>query len=122
MHEMALAQNIIETIRTQVTTDLDRVTALYIDVGASSGVVPDSLDFGLRTLLAEMCDRKTNTDNVKIDMTEIPTIARCLCGFEYRLAQVFEGCPQCASFDRKLVAGMDVVIRSVDVDEEGDNG
>ena len=113
MHEFALAQDIVETITTRVTKDLEKVSAINLDVGAFSGVVAESLDFGLKVILAE----KHNPD-VKINITRIPSVARCQCGNEYRVEEIFESCPRCQSFNRELISGMDIVINSVEVSEE----
>jgi hydrogenase nickel incorporation protein HypA/HybF len=113
MHEFALALDIVETIRTKVTEDLEKVSNINIDVGAFSGVVVDSLDFGLKIILSEK-----NVPGVKINITEVPTIAKCECGEEYEIKEIFESCPKCHSFNRKLISGMDIVINSVEVMEE----
>ncbi len=113
MHEFALAQDIVETISTKVTDDLEKVSIINIDVGVFSGVVVDSLDFGLNIILAEK-----NIPGVTINIAEVPTIARCECGKEYEIKEIFENCPKCRSFNRKLISGMDIVINSVEIMEE----
>ncbi len=113
MHEFALAQDIVETISTKVTDELEKISNINIDVGAFSGVVVDSLDFGLKIILAEK-----NIPGVKINIVEVPTIARCECGKEYEIKEIFENCPKCHSFNRKLISGMDIVINSVELVEE----
>jgi hydrogenase nickel incorporation protein HypA/HybF len=113
MHEFALAQNIVDTINEKVTTDLQKVANINIDVGAFSGVVADSLDFGIKTIFAD----KENPD-VRVSISEVPTIACCECGEEYELNDILEFCPRCGSFNRKLISGMDIVINSVEVSED----
>ena len=113
MHEFALAQDIVETISTKVTDDLEKVSHINIDVGVFSGVVVDSLDFGLKIILAEK-----KIPGVKINIVEVPTIARCECGKEYEIKEIFESCPKCHSFNRKLISGMDIVINSIELVEE----
>lgn len=113
MHEFALATDIIETVSTKVSPDLSKLSGINIDVGAFSGVVADSLDFGLRTILADK-----NLPDVKINITEVPTIARCECGNDYSLKEIFENCSLCHSFNRQIISGMDIVIESVELMEE----
>jgi hydrogenase nickel incorporation protein HypA/HybF len=113
MHELALAQDIVETIRTKVTENLEKVSAINIDVGAFSGVVPESLDFGLKVIMAE-----ENNPDVNINITKVPSFARCECGNEYRVNEIFENCSQCHSFNREMISGMDIVINSVELSEE----
>lgn len=113
MHELALAQNIVDTIAEKVTSEFEKIISVNIEMGAFSGVVADSLDFGLKTIMAD----KNNPD-VKVNIVEIPTIAQCECGHRYELNEIFESCSQCNSFSRKLIAGMDVVIQSVELEED----
>lgn len=113
MHEFGLANDIIETISTQVTPDLSKILGIDIEVGLFSGIVVDSLEFGLKTILADK-----NLPDIKINITETPTIARCVCGNEYSLLAIYEDCPVCHSFDRKIISGMDIVIKSVELSEE----
>ena len=75
MHEYALAQNIVDTICDRVTRRLETVTEISVQVGRFSGVVVDSLSFGLQTILSE--HKKTDT---AIHITEIPSIAECRPG------------------------------------------
>lgn len=113
MHEFALAQDIVETIAAKVTEDLEKVSTIFLDVGTFSGVVPESLDFGLKVILAE----KNNPD-VDIRITKIPTLARCECGNEYPLTEIFDTCALCHSINRELTSGMDIIINSVELSEE----
>ncbi|MCK4764745.1 MAG: hydrogenase maturation nickel metallochaperone HypA [Candidatus Aminicenantes bacterium] len=113
MHELALAQDIVETINEKVTDDLRKISNINLEVGAFSGVVPESLAFGIETIFA---DKKV--PGVKVTIVKVPTIACCTCGKEYELKEIFETCPVCRSFERKLISGMEILIKSVEVSEE----
>ena len=112
MHEFGLAQDIINTISSEVSSDVKKISQINIDVGAFSGIVVDSLDFGLRIILNE----KKNTF-AKININQVPTIVSCECGKEYEIKNMFENCPVCKSFNRKFISGMDIVINSVELKE-----
>lgn len=113
MHEFALAEDIIKTIQSRVTADLGKIIRINIDVGAFSGVVPDSLEFGLIIIMNEQKNHR-----VDISINQIPTRARCECGREYEISDLFENCPDCQSLKRKIISGMDVVIQSVEIRED----
>ena len=110
MHEFALAQDIIETISNKVGEDLEKMTVIYIDVGEFSGVVTDSLEFGLT-----VCLQDRNLSHVKINMNSVPAAAVCECGVEYRIADILDSCPNCQSLNRKITSGTDVIIRSLEL-------
>jgi len=110
MHEFALAQDIVETIATKITNDLNKITAIYIDVGEFSGVVQDSLEFGLTVSLKEK-----NLSHVKININTVSAKAICECGYEYQIKDILDSCPQCHSLKRKIASGADVIIRSLEL-------
>ncbi len=113
MHELSMAQNIVETIGQQVTEDLSKVTGIDIRIGAFSGVVADSLAFGLEIAMADHGKK-----DIEVNIIEVPTFALCACQHRYQMKQIFEGCPECGSFERRLVDGLDVVIQSVHLLED----
>ena len=110
MHEFALAQDIIETISRSIAEDLNKVIAIYIDVGEFSGVVVDSLQFGLTVTLEDK-----NLSHVKVNITTVSATAVCECGHEYPIKDILETCPRCQSFKRKITSGADVIIRSIEL-------
>ena len=110
MHEFALAQDIIETISRSVTEKLEKITALHIEVGEFSGVVLDSLEFGLTVVLEDK-----NLFNIKINMNTVPATVVCECRHEYHIKDILESCPKCQSYKRKFTSGADVIIRSVEL-------
>jgi hydrogenase nickel incorporation protein HypA/HybF len=116
MHEFALAEDIVKTIQSKVTADLERVSNINIEVGAFSGVVIDSLEFGLKIIMKEK-----NNDMVGININQVQTLARCECGREYEIKNIFESCPDCQSLTRKIISGTDVIIQSVEIREEPEN-
>jgi hydrogenase nickel incorporation protein HypA/HybF len=110
MHEFALAQDIIETISRSVGANLEKITAIDIDVGEFSGVVADSLEFGLTIVLEDK-----HLSHVKMNITTVPGTAVCECGHQYQIKDILESCPRCRSFNRKITSGADVIIRSVEI-------
>jgi hydrogenase nickel incorporation protein HypA/HybF len=110
MHEFALAQNIIASIEANIDEDLQKLTAIHIEVGEFAGVVVDSLQFGLQVALQ---DRDIN--GVRIDVSTVPATAVCECENEYNLSDMFQNCPRCSSYKRKVISGTDVIVRSVEV-------
>jgi len=110
MHEFSLAQDIMETISRSVNENLEKITAIDIDVGEFSGVVVDSLEFGLTLVLEDK-----NLSHVKINITTVPAAAVCECSHQYQIKDILASCPKCQSFNRKITSGADVIIRSVEI-------
>ena len=110
MHEFALAENIIETICEKVTDNFSTVTEINIDVGAFSGVVTESLKFGLLLIMNEK-----NTPDIAVNINDVPAVVLCECGKKYKISDMFESCPECHSFNRSITSGTDVMINSVEI-------
>lgn len=112
MHEFALAQDIIATIGRSVTEDLEKLRVIRIEAGHFSGVVVDSLEFGLNVSLEDK-----GLKDVMVEITTVSATARCECGNEYTIEDILETCPVCRSFNRKITSGADVMIKSVEVED-----
>lgn len=115
MHELAVAQDIIETVTRKVTDDLFTVTSITIEIGSFSGIVQDSLEFGM-----ELVTKERGADHIDIEIKAIPATAKCSCGHIYELKEIFDPCPKCSSMNRKLISGTDVVIQSVELRDNPD--
>ncbi len=112
MHEFALAEDIIKTIGTSVNHNYESISQINIEVGPFSGVVIDSLEFGIQIIMKE----KSNS-TVKINVKQVPAMAQCQCGKSYAFTTMFDGCPVCNSLQRKIISGMDILINSVEIRE-----
>jgi len=112
MHEFALAEDIIKTIGTSVNHNYESISQINIEVGPFSGVVIDSLEFGIQIIMKE----KSNS-TVKINVKQVPAMAQCQCGKSYAFTAMFDGCPVCNSLQRKIISGMDILINSVEIRE-----
>jgi hydrogenase nickel incorporation protein HypA/HybF len=112
MHEFALAQDIFDSISRNVNNQWEKVTAIFIDVGEVSGVVADSLQFGLEVVLKDK-----NLSHIKIEMAVVPATAVCQCGCQYPIKDFLETCPECNSYQRHITSGANVIIRSIELQE-----
>ncbi len=112
MHEFALAQDIISTLETKLKDDLKAITAIDIEAGRFSGIIADSLVFGLETLFFE---KQIKNIEINVEMTEARAI--CECGNIYNPKAVFELCPRCGSTVRTFEKGTDVLVKSVNLRE-----
>ena len=74
MHELSLAQNIVDTIQQYVPrTDLGRVTVVRLKIGTCAGVVKDSLEFSFQAITADTVLRSS-----KLEIESVPFQIQCL--------------------------------------------
>lgn len=95
MHEMSLAQNILDIARQELQArGCTRLTGVHLRCGALAGVEVSSLRFGFEVLL-----QGTPDETARLEIEEVPLRLRCgVCGAEFggegRLA-LWEPCPFC---------------------------
>ena len=110
MHEFSIVMNIVEIAEQEVRKhEADRVELIVLDIGKLSGVEPAALDFAwdqavLETVL-EKAERKTNYIEGKAHCQE--------CGIEFTIEYVFESCPACNSYKKELLAGNELLVKSL---------
>lgn len=115
MHELSIAQNIVEIVRQSVPADeLENVTAIKLKIGEMAGVVADSLEFGFMAITSE-----TELENVKLQIEKVPFIFKCNeCGRESGNQFGMTICPHCGSTNTKILSGMEIQVVEVEVKEE----
>lgn len=108
MHELAIAQGVIETIVDRLGDT--RVLAVHLRIGKVSGVVPDAIRFCF-DLVAE----GTPVEGARLQIEEPDGAARCrTCGAQFVVADLILLCA-CGSADVDLQGGQELLISAVEV-------
>lgn len=114
MHEFAIAQDIVTSLSKNLQENFAKISKINIETGTFSGIVNDSLSFGLEALFKER-----NIDDVKINIAESETTAVCECGKKYVVKNIFAFCPACGSPERDISSnGTEITVTSVEVKED----
>jgi hydrogenase nickel incorporation protein HypA/HybF len=108
MHELGIAQEIVETVAEAAGTE--RVTRIVLEVGALSLVFPDALRFCFDLATAD-----TPLAGAELAIVETPGRARCrACGAEVMLDRPFGRCA-CGESDLDWLSGDELTIKTVEV-------
>ncbi|GGL39626.1 hydrogenase maturation nickel metallochaperone HypA/HybF [Nocardia jinanensis] len=111
MHELAIAQSVIDAV-----CDHAAGRAVYhvtVDVGVLTAVVPDALRFAF-----EIAAEGTVADGANLDIRSVPGAAHCRdCGADFPVTDLLLLCP-CASADVEIRGGRELRIRSMEVSRE----
>ena len=108
MHELAIAESVVETITAR--TGERSVRAVRLEVGRLSGVSADSLRFCF-----ELATADTPVDGAALVIDEPPGRARCVtCGEQFLVDEPILLCA-CGSSDVRVLAGEELRIVSVEV-------
>ncbi|MFA6923426.1 MAG: hydrogenase maturation nickel metallochaperone HypA [Bacteroidales bacterium] len=113
MHELSIAQNIIEIVEENARKlKLKIISEVEIDVGTISGVVPENLEFAM-----DVSVKDTILENAKIKLNIIKAKAKCLkCSNEFEIEEIYSFCPKCNSFEFEIIQGKELKVKSIKVD------
>lgn len=114
MHEMSIAQNIIEIVEEiSKENQVKQVKKVIVKIGKLVAVVPDSLMFCYETLTTG-----THLENSKLEIDIIPISGKCNeCGKTFEVESYFFACPFCEGSDVKILHGQELNISELEVDE-----
>jgi hydrogenase nickel incorporation protein HypA/HybF len=112
MHELSVAQNIIDIVRENVPgSDYRHVNNILLEVGEFSGIVADSLLYCFDVI-------KTDTEfvNAKMEIKKIPFVLYCIsCKTKTSNNSGIRLCGNCGGYDTKIISGTDMKIIEVEV-------
>jgi hydrogenase nickel incorporation protein HypA/HybF len=108
VHELAIAQSVVEAVTTKLPDA--KVTCVHLAIGALSGVVPDSIRFCF-----DLAAEGTGLAGARLEITEPPARCRCRsCGTEFSPDMPIILCA-CGSADVAVLGGDELSIVSVEV-------
>jgi hydrogenase nickel incorporation protein HypA/HybF len=112
MHELSIATAVLNTALKHA--DDRRVTAVRLRVGTMRQVVPDSLEFYF-----EIVARDTACEGATLELEQIEAILRCgACGREWSPQIPAFRCPDCGSADVGALAGEELEVDYIEVEQE----
>lgn len=108
MHELAITESIVSGVVERMGST--RIASLQLEIGAFSGVVPDSVRFCF-----ELVAEGTTVEGARLDIDEPRGRVACSrCRAEVEIDGPMALCP-CGNADVELLAGTELRIRSVEV-------
>lgn len=112
MHEFSIASAVVATAAKHA--EGRRVTVVALRVGALRQVVPEALEFAFAIVT-----RETVCEGARLDWEVVPLRVRCTpCAREAELERPPFRCPACGSGDVTVVAGEELEVESIEVEEE----
>ncbi len=110
MHELGITQNIVAIVTEYAQGE--KVLRVSLEIGKLSAIMPDAIRFCF-----DICSQGTILEGAKLEILEIPGLARCLlCGQEISLKQPFGIC-NCGSKELDLIAGEELKIKEIELEE-----
>lgn len=113
MHELSLCEGVLQILEEQaVSRDFKRVTRVWLEIGALSGVDPEALRFGFDVVMKD-----TLADAAVLEIIDLPGTAWCMpCGRPVPVEARFDACPHCGGYQLQVTAGDEMRIKELEVE------
>ncbi|QHO78012.1 hydrogenase maturation nickel metallochaperone HypA [Bradyrhizobium sp. CCBAU 051011] len=113
MHEMALCEGIVEIVEEEARRrSFSSVKTVCLEIGALSHVAPEAMKFCFAAVAA-----RTIANGAVIEVVELPGVAWCMaCSRSVEIAQRYEPCPCCGSYQLQVTAGEEMRVKELEVD------
>ncbi len=112
MHELSIAQNIVEIVEQQVSpADRGVVKKVKMKIGEMAGIVSDSLEFCFSAITAD-----TFLKDARLHIDQIPFTINCnTCGVAAASAVGVVVCPQCGGADTTIIGGTELQVTEIEL-------
>lgn len=113
MHEMSIAQSIIEIVDDTLTDEeKEKLKEIVVDIGELVAVIPDSLRFCFETIIADTIYKKA-----LLTINIMPLKIKCNnCSIESKIEKYAFLCPDCESTHINVISGEELNIRYLEVE------
>jgi len=116
MHEMGIALEIIDIVKSSIPPDTPdaRVVKINLQVGRLSAIVAESLRFCF-----EIAAKDTALSHAELSIEEIPVVAMCKeCQHQWTITGPAFSCEKCKSGSIELLSGRELDIQSIEIADE----
>jgi hydrogenase nickel incorporation protein HypA/HybF len=113
MHELSIAQNIIEIIAGQcIKSGYSKIEAVNIKIGRASGIMPDALLFAFDAIKGDSIAR-----NAVLSIEDVPVTGKCSgCNSTFTSEKEYVlNCPLCNGTSFVIIAGREMDIIDMEV-------
>jgi len=114
MHEMGIANSVIETVRAEAARHPGcRVRKVGLRIGELAAVDSESLRFCFEALT-----RETDLESLELEIETRPRRHRCgNCGTEFNVKDYDFACPHCARLNSQCISGDELEMAYLEVEE-----
>lgn len=112
MHELSLIQEAIRIAEAHAkAANANCINRIILRVGALTGAVPEALEFAF-----EVARQGTLAENASLEIETVDPCVSCLdCGHQYNCEGWELICPQCGSFNAKIIKGLELDVKTIEV-------
>lgn len=113
MHELTIIKNVFDIIIDAAEKEkLEKITKVNFVVGKMNQIVPDMLQFAFNSVA-----EGTIAEKACLEIETILIEMKCnQCNNEFIVQDHLYFCPECGSFDLKMLKGKELYIKSIEGD------
>ena len=113
MHEMSIAQGIIDIVEDEMRKHNAKVLrSIHVNIGRFSSIVPEALSFCF-----EVITKDTDMNGARLFIDVIPLMGRCVsCDREFEIKDYSFLCPFCGGLKIDAISGQDLTVKEIEVD------
>lgn len=114
MHELSIAQNIIEIINQNVQYEnLTSVKNVKVKIGKLSNILPDSLLFCFDSIKVD-----SPLVNCELIINQSPVLIECGdCKKQSEIESPIFSCPNCKSNKIKIIGGSELIVEQIELND-----
>ena len=112
MHEMSLAEGVVQVLEENATKQgYSQVKKVWLEIGHLSTVEIDSMRFCF-----EAVTRNTLAENAELEIIEVPGMGVCLsCSKDVEIQNRFDPCPACGEYMVQITGGTEMRVKELEV-------
>jgi hydrogenase nickel incorporation protein HypA/HybF len=116
MHEMGIANSVLDAVRTEMTRYPESYpTKVGVRIGEMAAIDPEALRFCFDAMIQE-----TDMASLELDIEICPRRHRCLtCGHEFVVCDYDSSCQQCTSLVTTCISGDELEFAYLEVEQYG---
>lgn len=113
MHEISLCESILQVMEQSAESQgFVRVKSVWLEIGQLAGVELEAMRFGF-----DAVTRGSLAEGARLEIIELPGRAWCMqCRKTVQVAQLFDQCPDCGSYQLQVTGGKEMRIKELEVD------
>lgn len=111
MHEFSIVQSIVEIVLdTARKNNVEQIHAVEVEVGQSSGVVKEAMEFAW-----EAAVDGTLLSKAVLRIKQIPLRVICgICKQQYLPEDLYEACPVCGEISPEIISGKELRVVAIE--------
>jgi hydrogenase nickel incorporation protein HypA/HybF len=115
MHEMGIANSVLEAVRTEAARYPGSVACkVGVKIGELAAIDADALRFCFEALI-----RDTELESLKLEIVHCPRRHRCaVCRNEFVVHDYEFQCPQCGELESECIGGDELALAYLEVEED----